>query len=420
MTQRDGFDRMALEWLDEQAGRNAPSYLAEVLARTTRTRQRPAWSSLERWLPVLTTLRLAPVPRMAWLLVVAALIAAIFVAVLVAGSRSQPLPAPFGPARNGTVVYGGSDGDIHSLNTTTGTTSILVAGSPIDSAPLLSPDGTRILFLRDVVLDPATGGQAATILTANVDGSNVKAITGNLANIQDAAWSHDGSKVIVAADLNESPALQLFSIGGTAPPFVIDTGGMAASSLAFRPGDHELTFLGSNDLGDGVYAVGVDGRGLRTIAPYTTPLTRLSASLSPDGSKVAYTVWDGTTGTLHVTDVATGRDTIPALDPPSGGGVIDEFSGWSPDGSLLVFGRYNGSPVVHFAVAPSTGGRVTEIGPGRAASADYAQFSPDGTSVLAYYGIDKSTWLLDPAGLAADRQLSSAITERSSWQRLAP
>ena len=52
MTYNDGFDRTVSEWLTEQAGRGAPDYLDEVLARTTRTRQRPAWSSLERWLPV--------------------------------------------------------------------------------------------------------------------------------------------------------------------------------------------------------------------------------------------------------------------------------------------------------------------------------------------------------------------------------
>ena len=44
---------------------------------------------------------------------------------------------------------------------------------------------------------------------------------------------------------------------------------------------------------------------------------------------------------------------------------------------------------------------------------DYAQFSPDGTSVLAYYGIDKSTWLLDPTGTIPDRKLSATIAERA-------
>ena len=187
--------------------------------------------------------------------------------------------------------------------------------------------------------------------------------------------------------------------------------------VAFRPGDREVTFLWVKDGVTGLYAVGVDGRGLRTIVPRDVE----SAVLSPDGTKIAYTLWDGSIGTVHVADVATGRDTIPAFDPPSDGDVIDEVNGWSPDGSQLMFDRFRGGPgPFHLAVAPSSGGPVVEIGPGRATTVtDYAQFSPDGTSVLAYYGIDKSTWLLDPTGTTPDRKLSATIAERATWERLA-
>ena len=47
-------------WLHEDATFRLPDHLDEVLAVTTVTRQRPAWSSLERWLPVDTTPRPAP------------------------------------------------------------------------------------------------------------------------------------------------------------------------------------------------------------------------------------------------------------------------------------------------------------------------------------------------------------------------
>ena len=171
MTARSDFNGVISDWLDEQVGRGAPDYLDDVLSRTTRTRQRPAWSSLERWLPVQTTLRLAPVPRLAWLLVVVALIAALGVAVLAVGSRHRQLPPPFGLARNGAVLYGGSDGDIHKLDPATGATSTLVAGASGDSVPWLSPDGTRFLFLRDSVPNADTGGKAATIMVADDDGS---------------------------------------------------------------------------------------------------------------------------------------------------------------------------------------------------------------------------------------------------------
>ncbi len=63
MTYHDGFDRTVTEWLDEQAGHGTPGYLDEILTRTDRTRQRPWWSSPERWLPMQSTARFAQVPR---------------------------------------------------------------------------------------------------------------------------------------------------------------------------------------------------------------------------------------------------------------------------------------------------------------------------------------------------------------------
>ncbi len=418
MSANDGFDRLVTGWLHDHAGLGTPDYLDETLSLTTHLRQRPAWSSLERWLPMQTTLRLTPVLRIAVLLVLIALLAVLGVAVLTVGSRAHTLPPPFGPARNGAILYGATDNDVYRLDPVSGAATALIAGSTRDSAPWLSPDGTQFLFLRDAVPDPATDGKTATIIVAASDGTGVRPLTGRLDSILDVAWSHDGTRVAVSAYVGGTPTLQLFTVVGQSQPLVIDTGGMATSYLAFRPGDREVTFLGTKGDVNGLFAVGVDGHGLRTIVPRDVQDRGI---LSPDGTKIAYLVWDGSTGTVHVADVATGRDTIPAVDPPSGGGVIDDVFGWSPDGSRLMFGRFHGSTTFHLAVVPSSGGRVVEVGPGRTTTlTDYAQFSPDGTSVLAYYGIDKSTWLLDPTGTIPDRKLSATIAARAAWERLAP
>ena len=45
------------------------------------------------------------------------------------------------------------------------------------------------------------------------------------------------------------------------------------------------------------------------------------------------------------------------------------------------------------------------------------EFSPDGTQVLAYYGRDDTTWLLDVDGSSA-QQLSWSGRNGVSWQRL--
>ena len=181
MNRPDDFAPTVSAWLHEDARHHAPDDLDAVLRRTRTERQRPAWSSLERWLPVQTTLRFSPVPRVAWILVVLALVIALGVAAaLTIGSRPHPLPPPFGPARNGLIVYGGSDHDIHALDLATGTTTSLITGTEGDHRPVLSPDGTKVLFLRDTTtIDMVIGGYEPMIMVANGDGTNVHALTGS-------------------------------------------------------------------------------------------------------------------------------------------------------------------------------------------------------------------------------------------------
>src|SRR4051794_7974717 len=106
MTARNDHDGVISDWLDEQAGPGAPDYLDEILTRTTRTRQRPAWSSLERWLPVQMTFsgRLAPIPRLAWLAAVVAMLVLAAAALFVAGVGQRRLPH-FGAAANGGIAF---------------------------------------------------------------------------------------------------------------------------------------------------------------------------------------------------------------------------------------------------------------------------------------------------------------------------
>ena len=272
MNRTDRFDDIVSDWLHADAEHRVPEHLDAVLLQTRTERQRPAWSSLERWLPMQTTLRLAPVPRVAWLLLVVGLVAALALAALAVGSRHRQPAPPFGLARNGSIVYGGTDNDIHTLDPVSGTTTTLITGVAGDHSPLLSPDGTRLLFLRDsATRDQGFGPLQPMIMVANDDGGDVRPLTGPLANfasyVGNAAWSHDGTLVAVISDVDSKPAIQVFTVDGSSPPVVIDTHLLSGIDyLAFRPGNEELTFRGVGPDGVGLFAVGSDGSGYRTIA----------------------------------------------------------------------------------------------------------------------------------------------------------
>ena len=114
MNPSDELDRKLMAWLDDPYTPPAPAYLGEVLERTRHTRQRHAWASLERWLPMTLTLRRPMLALPMRLLALGlALILAILAAMALAPILSQPsrLAATATNWSNGLVAYDGI-GDI--------------------------------------------------------------------------------------------------------------------------------------------------------------------------------------------------------------------------------------------------------------------------------------------------------------------
>lgn len=409
MTYNDGFDRTVSDWLADQAGHRTPDYLGEVLSKTTRTRQRPAWSSLERWLPVLSTTRFAPVPRMAWLLVVLGLVLALG-AVAFIGSRTKPLPPPFGMVGSQTLLYGGADGDIYALDPATNEARPLITGPTTDRRPSLSPDGTRFVFSRqESELVPATSW------IANADGSGIRLLDERARGLSLVEWSPDSARLAVVGTVNDVEGLWILGPDANATLVIAKQWDRFAifRSVLWRPNGQELLFVASRDdaLSVGLNLVAADGGGLRTIVEPTVPGPTQPA-LSPDGSRVAYSLENGDHRELRVVNVDTGDD---AVIPFTGSGS-DVRPQWAPDGTRLAFERYKGD-TYHVAVGSLDGGQVVEVGPAQPANTGGSEirFSPDGTKVLAFYKSDNSSWILDPADGSAVR-LSDEIASPLTWQ----
>ena len=89
MTPIDRFERALPAALADLAEPHVPDYVTDVLGQTARTRQRPAWASLERWLPMPAPLT----PRLIVVMVLTALIIGLVgFASLSGGSDSGPGP----------------------------------------------------------------------------------------------------------------------------------------------------------------------------------------------------------------------------------------------------------------------------------------------------------------------------------------
>ena len=418
MTAFDRVESRLPELMDELASASVPDYFDDMLQRATQTRQRPAWSALERWIPMGVIARTRPMRPFPWRAVgILALLAILITvgAVLLAGSQRR-LPTPFGVARNGSVVFSTAAGDIAAADVLTGAISPLITGPEGDSDPWFTNDGTRFAFDRSVPGD----GRALTI--ANADGSNVHRLLAPDAPIISFDWSPDGKRIALTRDGGPAGLVTIVdATDGTTTSFRLD---MDVINVTWRPNHDELIISGEVGGPNGAVRtyslVGADGTGLRPIN--VLPAAINQATVSPDGSKIAYSTWEtGAEGRTHIVDIDSGVDSGALFDP--GVPYTDLSPSFSPDGTKLLVERYL-TDGYRLTVVPVDGrGPAVAMGAVHPEMTNGAKaiFSPDGTKVLATYQDDGSTWVLDTVTAEA-RQMTwpTQLGTSATWQRLAP
>jgi hypothetical protein len=438
MTSRDDFDRHLTAWLSADAPKVEPEpLLGQVLARTAHTRRRPAWRIPERWIPMSAiTTRAAPASRFPLrtvALVVVLAVALALGAIIVAGSRSTRLPAPFGPAANGQLAYS-VNGDIVVADSPTGPARTIIGGSTFDSGPLYAPDGTKLLFIRG---EMASDG--AEMWAADADGSNPRRLAAT-PQIGWAEWSPQGDTIAVSLDGDRSVIRMVAADGSGATD--IQTGLAVAENPIFRPPDgRQLTFRGQGaDAVWGIYVIDRDGADLQRLdldpgfgsdAYYDVNKDYYfnRPSWSPDGRRLLYDTLEpsptspaGPGFRLHVADVASDgtvlADRVRAFDPMAD----DEFAAaMLASGEAVLFESIEGT--THRLLTGSLSGDATTRDLGVVADDWIANLlAPDRRTLM--------TWLPSTAGKAVPASLLDLTTGVSTpldltagdvnWQRVAP
>ena len=319
MTSERRFDQDLPDLLAQVAQAPAPDYRDLIVQRTARTRQRPAWTFPERWLPMsAVTSRAAAAPRFPLRIVgvVALLLIALVVgAVLLAGSQHH-LPAPFGLASDGRVAYA-AGGDIYTADPVTGIKTAIVSGPDIDVQPIWSRDGTRVVFERE---SSSPAGESR-LYVARADGTGLVAITPDITLKQETdpsryAFSPDGTEVVYTTGPDTaSGELWIAKTDGSGAR-QIDVH-MSVLEAAYRPPNGaEVIVVAANAVGAGIYAVDVATDKVRTIVAPSSGIGLGLVKVSPDGSRIAYSastdaVPDHNTYNVQVTTI----DEFPDRDP---------------------------------------------------------------------------------------------------------
>jgi Tol biopolymer transport system component len=408
-----------------------PDYVDDVLGRTVRMRQRPAWTSLERWIPVADIAsRPAFAPRIPWRTIGVALVILALViagAVAVIGSRQVKLPAPFGPAANGLIAYA-SAGEIYVGDRLSGATQLILGGPEDDSGPSHSPDGALIGFIRTV------SATEFDIYVMRPDGAELRRLTS--APIPDtswAQWSPDSRSIAVIREVETTSSgcstaicttnqLEMLDVADGTVRVIATADGM--SFVQFRPADgQELLYRALVDGAWGLFAMDVDGRNVRTIIEPTVPaeidMAFSGAVYAADGKRIFYEHGDASGCCRLWTVNADGTDAHEFLPmgPAWDGQAIP-----SPDGEWISYwhNANDGGPHGITVVRADGTGPVIETGPALAGTAHWI-WSPDSSTILMAptdLGFGKA-YLLDPEG-GPWTTVPWESTGDLDWQRIAP
>ena len=216
-----------------------------------------------------------------------------------------PEPDPVIP---GVVVFVSdrdeSKGEIYSMKDDGTNVRRLTFNSVVDAAPVLSPDGTKILFRRELSPD--------NVFVMNVNGTGQAGLAPGIRG----EWSPNGAEIALVTD-----SLCVMDADATGKRSL----GVGATYVAWKPDGTRLAYVSTGLAGQAVndiYTIAPNGTGALRITSDGSP--KNSLSWSPDGTKLVY---GGPQG-VHI---------IPA----QGGAPVSPSPGrnprWSPDGTRVIF-----------------------------------------------------------------------------------
>jgi Tol biopolymer transport system component len=254
------------------------------------------------------------------------------------------------PGDNGRIAFDsardGGDADVWTMSPDGRDQVNLTANSEgEDFAASWRADGKQIAFMsnRETPNNPTPPGSPGPdfeIFVMDADGSNQKQITFNDVGDEFPAWSPDGKRIVFVRNFADffQPDSDIFTMraNGTHERRLTNSPGVNDFDPEWSPDGRRIAFASERDGDAEIYTMRPNGSGVRQLT-FNDQFDG-HPSWSPDARKIAFTsrrdVGPETPFQLEIyTMRADGRDqTRLTFDD-----LADEFPAWSPDGRQIAF-----------------------------------------------------------------------------------
>jgi serine/threonine protein kinase/Tol biopolymer transport system component len=302
------------------------------------------------------------------------------------GGQRWPRWSPDG---NQLAFY--SEGSIYVVPAFGGVPRRIIDDTPGSSAysPAWSPDGTKMAFMQDDAIhlfDMNTGesekiidAQGAHCLSWSPDGSKIAYVSGNVYFV----WGNvdiDETRMSLIGNIAPS-SIQVLSLANRSTNQVTDSESMNMSPV-WTPDGKQLLFISDRGGARDIYAVLLTSSGQPKAQParLTTGLDAHTISLSQDGKKLIYSVFDLSSNIWSIDIPERGALSVSQAKQITKGDQIIETVQISPDGQWLVFdSSISGNQDIY--KMPVAGGEAIQLT--THPSGDFSPgWSPDGEKIV--------------------------------------
>lgn len=250
--------------------------------------------------------------------------------------------------------------------------------STVHRAPVLSPQGDKILLISDL------GGVTEQAYIMNLDGSDLRSVSAPGIGVNSARWSPDGERVVM--DGNSSGAWDIYTCRADGSGFarLFETHVAQATDPVWSPNGDSIAFVTDASGNNRIAVTSAAGGSYTDILenlPQVNANNNTAPRWSPTGRSIAfvsteqpsqysdiYVVGSNGSGLVNITQTTT---------------VYEDAPRWSPDGKKIAFdSRLTSSGNNRIRIVAADDGRTLDNGADYGGNESSFAWSPDGKKIV--------------------------------------